>query len=200
MAEPSEQFDPRAIIAALERNYVDYVIIGGLARVLRGSDELTRGVDICPALTPNNDERLVEAGLELDSRHGGRRRRTLEQIALAGEDVIELRTTAGELKLVPAPAGVPNGFADLRRAATREHLGNRLRPLVASTADLARMTAALRREQDIERLRELRRIMELEVEREPVAPLKVQSPSEVTRGPREWARLRERDRERGMER
>jgi len=151
MAEPSEQFDPRAIIAALERNYVDYVIIGGLARVLRGSDELTRGVDICPALTPNNDERLVEAGLELDSRHGGRRRRTLEQIALAGED-------------------------------------------------LARMTAALRREQDIERLRELRRIMELEVEREPVAPLKVQSPSEVTRGPREWARLRERDRERGMER
>ena len=62
------------------------------------------------------------------------------------------------------------------------------------------MTAALRREQDIERLGELRRIMELEVEREPVTPLEVQSPSEVTRGPREWARLRERDRERGMER
>jgi hypothetical protein len=195
-----ESFDPRAIIAALERNYVDYVLIGGLARVLRGSDELTRGVDICPALTANNDERLAQAGLELDSSHGGGRRRAPGEIALAGEDVVELRTTAGELKLVPAPAGVPNGFADLRRAATREHLGNRLRPLVAPTADLARMTAALRREQDIGRLRELRRIMELEVEREPLAPLGVQSPSEVTRGPREWARLRERDHERGIER
>jgi hypothetical protein len=42
--------------------------------------------------------------------------------------------------------------------------------------------------------------MELEVEREPVAPLEIQSPSEVTRGPREWARLRDRDHERGMER
>jgi hypothetical protein len=195
-----QDFDPRAIIAALERNYVEYVIIGGLARVLRGSDELTRGVDICPALTPNNDERLAQAGLELDSRPRDRRRRTIEEIALDREDVIDLRTNAGELKLVPAPAGVPGGFADLRRAATREDLGNRLRPLVASTADLARMTAALNRERNTERLRELRRIMELEVEREPVAPLAVQSPSEVTRGPREWARVRERDHERGIER
>lgn len=199
MADRGEVFDPRAILAALERNYVDYVLIGGLARVLRGSDEITRGVDICPALTANNDERLARAGLELDSRPG-RRRRTLEEIALAGEDVVELTTVAGELKLVPAPAGVPSGFTDLRRAATREHLGHGLQPLVASTADLARMTAALHREHDIERLRELRRIMELEVEREPAAPLEVRSPSEVTRGPREWARLRERDHERGMER
>jgi hypothetical protein len=30
MPRPEETFDPRAIIAALERNYVDYVIIGAL--------------------------------------------------------------------------------------------------------------------------------------------------------------------------
>lgn len=112
--------------------------------------------------------------------------------------MINLKTTAGELKLVPAPAGVPGGFTDLRRAATREHLGHGLQPLVASTADLAGMAAALNRDQGAARLPELRRIMELEVEREPVAASPFTSPSEVTRGPREWARLR--DRERGIER
>jgi hypothetical protein len=199
MADAGELFDPRAILAALERNYVDYVIIGGLARVLRGGDELTRGADICPALTATNDERLAQVGLELNSRPASRRQPAPAELAQGAADVIALKTTAGELKLVPAPAGGPGGFTDLRRAATREHLGHALRPLVASTADLARMTAALHREQDAARLRELRRIVELEVEREPVALPELRSPSEVTRGPRQLARYRERE-ERGLER
>ena len=32
MSEP-EVFDPRGLLAALDRNYVGYVLIGGLARV-----------------------------------------------------------------------------------------------------------------------------------------------------------------------
>jgi hypothetical protein len=200
MADTGDVFDPRAILAALERNYVDYVLIGGLARVLRGNDEITRGVDICPALSANNDERLAQAGLELDSRPATRRRPALAELTPGAADVINLKTTAGVLKLVPAPAGVPGGFTDLRRAATREHLGYGLQPLVASTADLARMAAALNRDQDAARLPELRRIMELEVEREPATASPFTSPSEVTRGPREWAHIRDRDRERGIER
>jgi hypothetical protein len=200
MPDTGEVFDPRAILAALERNYVDYVLIGGLARVLRGSDEITHGVDICPSLTTNNDERLAQAGLELDSRPASRRQASLDEFSFGAADVIALKTTAGGVKLVPAPAGVPGGFADLRRAATREHLGHGLQPLVASTADLARMAAALHREQDAARLPELRRIMELEVEREPATASPFTAPSEVTRSPHEWARTHERERERGIER
>ena len=37
-------FDPRGMLAALERNYVNFVVIGGLARVIRGTDELTSGM------------------------------------------------------------------------------------------------------------------------------------------------------------
>jgi hypothetical protein len=37
---------------------VSSVVIGGLARVARGSDEVTRGVDICPSLLPANLARL----------------------------------------------------------------------------------------------------------------------------------------------
>jgi hypothetical protein len=71
----------------------------------------------------------------------------------------------GGLSIVSGPAGASGGFADLRRPATKEHLGHGLQPLVASTGDLARMAAALHREEDIRRLPELRRTMELEADR-----------------------------------
>ena len=75
--------------------------------------------------------------------------------------MVELETRAGELKLVPEPAGT-RGYDDLRRRADREPLGRGLRPQVASADDLARMLGALDREHDAERLLRLRRLMNLE--------------------------------------
>jgi hypothetical protein len=174
-----ELFDPRGLLAALERNYVAYVLIGGLARVIRGTDEITSGVDICPSLRPDNLERLGRALEELEARRADRRRLALDEEGLAREPVVRLRTALGDLKLVAEPAGTRRGFEDLRRASTHEHIGEGLRPRVASVADLARMSAALAheherdrgrgreverlRELEIERSRELRRIMEAEV-------------------------------------
>jgi hypothetical protein len=197
MADADQQFDPRTILAALERNYVDYVIIGGLARVLRGSDEITRGVDICPSVAEPNAKRLHQAARELDARPASGLQSALEAVASGSEAPIRLRTSAGDIKLVAVPAGVPLGFVDLRRAATHEPLGHGLRPLVASTADLARMAAALHRQQDVAPLRQLRRIMELEVEREPA----IRAPS--VRGPSLTHGLGfeyDREQERGLER
>ncbi len=62
------------------------------------------------------------------------------------------------------PAGT-RGYEDLRRAATREPLGRGIRPAVASIDDLARMLAALGREEDRQKLRDLRRLAELEMSR-----------------------------------
>jgi hypothetical protein len=138
-------------------------LIGGLARVIRGSDELTDGVDVCPSLKGDNLERLAGALEQLEARRADRKRLVVDEDSLRAEPVLRLRTARGELKLVPEPAGTRRGFDDLRRAATREHIGEGLRPNVASLPDLARMAAALGREQDVERLRELRRMMELEV-------------------------------------
>ena len=194
MADAGKLFDPRVILAALERNYVDYVIIGGLARVLRGGDEITRGLDVCPSLTADNLERLMQSAHELEARPAAQRQPTLDELASQREEPIALTTRAGELKVIATPAGAPSGFGDLRRAATREHLGHGLRPLVASTADLARMAAALHREQDLAHLRGLRRIMELEVEREAVGAPPVRSPSLAKE------RGLERGHERGLER
>jgi hypothetical protein len=160
-----QQFDPHVILAALERNYVDYVLIGGLARVLRGTDEVTGGVDICPLCATGNLERLDAALGELGAAVRGTAPR-LDDETLAAQPVVAFMTASGPLNLIASPAGAPNGFVDLRRTATNEDLGHGLRPLVSSTGDLARMAAALGRDRDHARLRDLRRIIELEVDRQ----------------------------------
>jgi hypothetical protein len=159
-------FDPRAILAGLERNYVDYVLIGGLAQVLRGADYVTAGVDICPSLAPGNLERLTRAVADLGARGLDGEPLEVTDSALGNETVISLASSAGALQIIGSPAGAPKGYVDLRRAATKEHLGQGIQPLVASVGDLARMAAALDRDQDVARLGQLRRIMELEANRE----------------------------------
>lgn len=166
MTGPAEgSFDPRAILAFLERNRAEFVVIGGLARVLRGADEITTGVDVCPSLTGASLDRLRGAVMQLEGKRtdGSNYRVTLESLDI--EPIVELMTTHGRLNLVARPAGIPRGFPDLRRGATTEPIGDGLRPYVASVGDLAAMAAALHRDADIARLPELRRVMELEADR-----------------------------------
>ena len=158
---PSEPFDPLAIVAAFERQGASYVLVGGLARVLQGADELTRGVDLTPSLREKNLER-VEAALEyLDAQARDRKKTPLAERIVRGEEVIPFRTERGELQLVPAPTGT-KGYDDLRRRARREYLGQGVRANVASINDLSRMLAARGREQDLELLLGMRRLHELE--------------------------------------
>jgi hypothetical protein len=166
MARSAATFDPYTVLGALERNYVDYVLIGGLARVIRGADQVTEGVDICPSFAANNLDRLQGAAEALGAKRVDRRPLELTDDALGAVAVISMDTSAGKFQVISSPAGAPKGYVDLRRAATAEHLGQGVQPLVASTGDLARMAAALHRDADLQRLPELRRILELEVDRE----------------------------------
>ena len=160
-----EVFDPRGALAALERNRVGYVLIGGLARVLHGTDEITNGVDICPGLRPEeNLVRLERALEELEARRADRRRLVVDEESLGAERVVRLRTTMGEMSLVPEPAGTRRGYEDLRRMASREPIGEGLRPQIASMEDLARMSAALAYELGRQPGREAERLRALEVE------------------------------------
>lgn len=163
MADPSPSFDPRGLLAALDRHRVTYIVVGAFARVVQGADEVTRGVDIVPSMRDENLRRLDAALEELDAKPADGSDRALTD-AEHRETVREFRTSRGELKVVPAPAGT-SGYDDLRRAATREPLGEGLRPAVASTGDLARMLAALGREEDMPKLLALRRLAELEISR-----------------------------------
>ena len=154
------RFDPYAILQALERQRAIYVVVGGLGRVLQGSDELTDGVDIVPLLREENLRLLERALDDLKARRADGKALTLER-DLARLPVLEFATAAGELKVVPEPAGT-RGYDDLRRHAKREPIGQGLRPSVASLDDHARMLAALDRDQDHEPLLMIRRLIELE--------------------------------------
>jgi hypothetical protein len=156
-----QPFDPYAILTALERQRVTYILIGGFARIIHGTEELTRGLDLVPSLRAENLLRLGLALHDVDARLANDKRPTLDR-DVATRAVLELRTDAGELKIVAEPAGTRGGYDDLRRAATREPIGRGLRPRVASIGDLARMLAALGREQDLPPLQQLRTLAELE--------------------------------------
>jgi hypothetical protein len=159
-----QRSDPRSILTGLQAAGVQSVVIGGLARVARGSDEVTRGVDICPSLLPANLARLGAALTEMDAARRDGRELIVDEAHLRAEPVIELSTAFGELKLVATPAGVPRGYEALRAGASTEHLGGGLRPEIASTGDLIAMSAALRRDEDLKRMPALRRILELEAD------------------------------------
>jgi hypothetical protein len=162
-AEVAEQskFDPLGILATLDQHRVSYVVVGGLARVIQGAEEVTRGVDVVPSMRAENLRRLELALHDLGAT-------TIKgKQPVLGEETrspLELTTDRGELKVVPEPVGT-RGYDDLRRAASREPLGSGVRPSVASLGDLGRMLAAVGRESDLERLQSLRRLAELELGR-----------------------------------
>jgi hypothetical protein len=154
----ADSFDPYALLDALQRRHVSFVLIGAFARVIHGTGELTEGIDITPSMRRDNLSRLELALADLGARRVDGAPLSLQDIT---EPVIELHTSAGELKLVPEPAG-SRGYDDLRWHASREPLGRGLRPQVASPGDLARMLGAVDREDQISALLRLRRLIELE--------------------------------------
>lgn len=155
------KLEPYGVLQALERHRVSFVLIGGFARIVQGTEEMTYGLDITPSLREPNLERLEKALHEVDAQRADGRAPSLSPRSLVAEPVHELRTRYGELKLVPEPAGT-RGYDDLRRAANREPLGRGVRPSVASIGDLARMVSALDDEERLPQLMQLRRLTELE--------------------------------------
>src|SRR4051794_9775184 len=66
-AQP-DRFDPYLILSALERHRVSYVAIGGFARVVHGTDEITHGLDISLSLRRENIARANRALAQLEAR------------------------------------------------------------------------------------------------------------------------------------
>jgi transcriptional regulator with XRE-family HTH domain len=149
--EEPAPFDPYAILSALERHRVAYLIVGALARVIRGTDDIAHELEITPSCQPPNLTRLQRALSELAG----------EARAHPGPRDATVTTEHGALIIVSEPPGSRRGYTDLRRAASREPVGRGLRPLVASAADLAGMLGALKRDEDRPTILTLRRLIRL---------------------------------------
>ena len=151
MSKPGA-FDPYALFEALERERISYVVVGGFARVVHGSGETTRGLDIVPSLREENLRRVARALDALGAT--GVDGKPIQANMLASANPSTARARAGELTVVPTPWGT-RGYDDLRIRASRENLGRGVRPAVASMVDCVRMLGESDRDIDAERLQRL---------------------------------------------
>jgi hypothetical protein len=160
-------FRPERILEVLAAHRVDYVMVGGLAAAVHGSDLVTGDLDITPSTSDVNLERLSRALHELNARV--RTDDVPEGLpfahdagSLAAGAVWNLVTDAGDLDLAMLPSGT-QGYDDLRRDAIAiEILGSPTR--VAALADIIRSKESAGREKDRAALPMLRRL-QAEIER-----------------------------------
>lgn len=157
-------FQPWPMLAVLERHRVEYVVIGGVAAVLRGAPFVTGDLDVTPSREPENLGRLAAALVELDAKP--RRENAPAEITIpldgariAGFANLSLDTAFGKLDLVLSPAGT-RGFEDLNRSASRVEATAGLSVPVAALADVVRSKQAAGREKDNAQLPLLRRTLE----------------------------------------
>jgi hypothetical protein len=162
------EFRPDALLRVLADHGVRYVLIGGLAAALHGSDLATSDVDITPALGAANLRRLSAA---LEAMHA--RVRTAEEPeglpfdhdaeSLARAGMWNLVTDHGDLDITFTPAGTA-GYQDLHRDALHIEIAGT--PVtVAALADVVRSKQAAGRPKDLIALPVLRRLLEDDVER-----------------------------------
>jgi len=142
-------FRPTALIGALSRAEVDFVVIGGVAVVVQASPRFTRDLDISYATDTGNLQRLGGLLVTLDARLRG----VVDDVpftpdarTLRHAQMLTLTTRDGELDLLVDPPGSP-GYPALRRRADIVDLdGHSVR--VASVEDLIGMKRAVGRPQD----------------------------------------------------
>lgn len=151
MSGPSgPSLDAGAIVAALRRNEVAFVAVGGMAAIWHGARRPTKDFDLCPAWSPENLERLASALEELDARllvpdgPAAGVGVPVDGRFLAAMELSTWRTAAGDLDVV---LGIP---ADRRWHLARfEQLRSRalLVELEGSTVMLASLDDIIRSKQ-----------------------------------------------------
>lgn len=144
------KFRPRKLLATLKRHDVDFVLIGGLAGIARGSSYPSYDVDIAYARDRENLERLAAALRELGARLRGA---PADVPFLLDAETIErgshftFVTPDGSIDLLSDPDGAPP-FGELKRAAGTPAEVEGIPTLVASLDHLIAMKEASGRTKD----------------------------------------------------
>ena len=156
------RFDPEAILRTLIQKEVEFVLIGGVAATLHGSNLRTGDVDVCPRRGKRNLRQLATALRELDARV-----RTAgipdglpfkaDAPFLARVEILNLTTRYGDFDLTFRPSGT-EGFEDLWTSHVTFDLDGIQVP-TASLADIIRSKEAAGRPKDREALPTLRALL-----------------------------------------
>ena len=145
------EFQPRPLLQTLARHEVDFVLVGGLAGVARGSSYPTYDVDIAYARDPGNLERLAAALHELAATLRGAPPDVpfvLDAETLRQGAHFTFDTTFGSLDVLDRPDGAPP-YAELVELAGASLLVAGVPVRVASLDHLIAMKEASRRPKDL---------------------------------------------------
>jgi len=130
-------FEPLVILDALHRHNVQYIVIGGLAGSIHGSDSCTHDLDICHRRDRENVDALARALRDVDAR---------TTIGSLEEDRCSFETDGGRIHCLAIPAGT-NGYDDLFVSSWTLEVGGSI-VRVCSLDDLIRMKTAAGRLKD----------------------------------------------------
>ncbi len=151
--------DFSALLKRISDAGVDFVIVGGFAAVTHGSSYVTRDVDICLLLTPENVAKLRTALADWNPKH----RMTPQRLSFLthpgqGESVqnLYLQTDMGVVDILSSVLGVGD-FTRLKQNAETIEVDGRGYS-VMSLPDLIAAKEALGREKDLLTAKELRAI------------------------------------------
>ena len=153
-ADGEPELNAAAIVAALNRHQVRYVIIGAFAAIAQQAPiPATRDIDLTPEASEENLARLSLALKELDARI-----RTEgvpdglpfshDATSLAAADTWNLICAAGEFDISFYPSGFAGGYAELAVNALRLRVGE-VEVVVADLADVIRSKESAGRPKDL---------------------------------------------------
>ena len=144
-------YDPYTVLAQLDEAGVQYILVGALARVLQGADEIPEDFDLVipKGSRPQVDEAILAFATLAPPG------------AQPGGEAWGYWYRLGAITTRELPPGT-RGHRDLRRRAERVNLGGGLRPWVAAPGDLVRILESAGREEDADQLEAMRRVVELD--------------------------------------
>ena len=155
MAEP---FRARAILRVLVAHGVDFVVVGGIAGIARGSAYMTQDLDIAYSRDPENLEHLAEALADLDARLRGAPEDVpflLDAATLRQGAHFTFDTSKGPFDILDRPDGSPR-YEELKRRAGDPKDVDGVLVHVASIDDLIAMKESTGRPRDTVIASELR--------------------------------------------
>lgn len=162
--------DIHGLFALLEAAQLRYVLVGGLALVLRGVDRLTADVDLAVDLAPAEAIKVIAA---LDQA-GYRPTAPVDPKQLADAEVraswyrernmrvFSFWDTTGKRPTIDILIASPIPFEELWQHASRIDIGNGVQVPVASIPHLVRLKELAGRPQDLADIERLRKIQQEE--------------------------------------
>lgn len=151
--------DLQQLLRRLAESGIDFVLVGGYAAVLHGSSVLTRDLDVCAPLSPENIEKLRAAFRDANPVH----RLSTPQHSFLDEprhgvalNNLYLNTDLGTLDVLGSITGIGDYARVASVAVDVELFGRRIRAI--SLDDLIAAKEALGRDKDLLVAKELRAI------------------------------------------